>query len=84
MSEEESTLAGPGGDGGRGKVAFSQRQDVLASAASNYTSMTRYWWTLAVPGGALTLTVLGANLWVEGLRKAQLSVAGPGSKQRAS
>ncbi len=44
--------------------------------------MTRYWWTLAVPGGALTLAVLGANLWVEGLRKAQLSVAGPGSKHR--
>jgi len=56
--------------------------NMLASAASNYTSMTRYWWTLAVPGGALTLTVLGANLWVEGLRKAQLSVAGPGSKHR--
>ena len=56
--------------------------NMLAFAASNYASLTRYWWTLAVPGGALTLAVLGANLWVEGLRKAQLSVAGPGSKQR--
>jgi peptide/nickel transport system permease protein len=56
--------------------------NMLASAAQNYTSMTRYWWTLAVPGAALTLAVLGANLWIEGLRKAHLSGVGQGSKQR--
>ena len=56
--------------------------NMLAFVASNYTAMTRYRWTLDVPGGALTLAVLGANLWVEGLRKVQLSLAGAGSKHR--
>jgi len=57
--------------------------NMLASAAQSYTSMMQHWWTLAVPGGALSLAVLGANLWIEGLRMAQgsrwgaLSALGP-------
>jgi peptide/nickel transport system permease protein len=47
--------------------------NMLASAASNYTAMTTYWWTLVAPAAALTLSVLAANLWIEGLRKAYLS-----------
>ncbi len=42
--------------------------NMLASAAQSYTSMTEHWWTLVVPGGALTFAVLAANLWIEGLR----------------
>lgn len=43
--------------------------NMLASAAQSYTSMIQHWWTLAVPGGALTLAVAAANLWLEGMRK---------------
>ena len=46
--------------------------NMLASAAQSYTSMTEHWWTLVVPGGALTFAVLAANLWIEGLRGALL------------
>jgi peptide/nickel transport system permease protein len=64
--------------------------NMLASAAGNYSVMTRYWWTLWVPGVALTVSVLAANLWVEGLRRTYLGVsvwdrsspARWGSKQR--
>ncbi len=47
--------------------------NMLASAAQSYTSMTEHWWTLVVPGGALTFAVLAANLWIEGLRGARSS-----------
>lgn len=64
---------------------------MLSDAANNYTVMTTYWWTLMVPGAALTVAVLAANLWVEGLRRTYLDLAedssgsstmGWGSKQR--
>jgi ABC-type dipeptide/oligopeptide/nickel transport system permease subunit len=45
---------------------------MLSFAAGNYTVMTTYWWTLGVPGLALTGAVLAANLWVEGLRRTYL------------
>lgn len=47
--------------------------NMLASAAQSYTSMTKHWWTLAVPGVALTCAVLAANLWIEGLREGRLT-----------
>jgi peptide/nickel transport system permease protein len=64
---------------------------MLSDAANNYTVMTTYWWTLMVPAAALTMAVLAANLWVEGLRRTYLdlgedssgsSTMGWGSKQR--
>jgi peptide/nickel transport system permease protein len=48
--------------------------NMLASAAGNYTVMTTYWWTLWVPGLALTGVVLAANLWVDGIRRNYLGV----------
>ncbi len=64
---------------------------MLSDAANNLTVMTTYWWTLMVPAVALTVAVLAANLWVEGLRRTYLgwgedasgsSKIGWGSKQR--
>jgi peptide/nickel transport system permease protein len=52
--------------------------NMLSSAAGNYTVMTTYWWTLAVPGLALTGAVLAANLWVEGFRRTYLGVSDSG------
>lgn len=49
--------------------------NMLASAAGNYSAMTNYWWTLIVPAASLTLAVLAANLWVEGLRRTYLGLA---------
>ena len=49
---------------------------MLSDAANNYTAMTTYWWTLMVPSVALTLAVLAANLWVEGLRRTYLGSEG--------
>jgi peptide/nickel transport system permease protein len=57
--------------------------NMLSSAAGNYTVMTTYWWTLAVPGLALTGAVLAANLWVEGLRRTYLGVSLPVDSSRA-
>lgn len=56
--------------------------NMLAAVSSNYTAMTSYWWTLAAPAGALTLVVLGANLWIEGVRQSYFSESGWASKQR--
>ncbi len=46
--------------------------NMLAAAAGNYTFMTTYWWTFAAPGIALTVAVLAANLWMDGLRRTYL------------
>jgi ABC-type dipeptide/oligopeptide/nickel transport system permease subunit len=43
--------------------------------------MTNYWWTLWVPGSALTGVVLAANLWVEGLRRSYLGVSTSSNKK---
>jgi peptide/nickel transport system permease protein len=53
--------------------------NMLATAAQSYTSMMEHWWTLAVPGGALTFAMLAANLWIEGMRESLLSEAGSSS-----
>ena len=50
--------------------------NMLASAAQSYTSMVEHWWTLAIPGAALTFAVLAANLWIEGMRQSLLREAG--------
>jgi ABC-type dipeptide/oligopeptide/nickel transport system permease subunit len=55
---------------------------MLATAAQSYTSMMEHWWTLAVPGGALTFAMLAANLWIEGMRKSLLSEAGSALQTR--
>ncbi|HEX9723215.1 MAG TPA: ABC transporter permease [Vicinamibacteria bacterium] len=47
--------------------------NMLAAAAQSYTSMMKHWWTLAVPAGALTFSMLAANLWIEGTRESLLS-----------
>jgi peptide/nickel transport system permease protein len=57
--------------------------NMLSSAAGNYTVMTTYWWTLGVPGLALTGAVLAANLWVEGLRRTYLGVSVSDDSSRA-
>jgi peptide/nickel transport system permease protein len=54
--------------------------NMLASAAQSYTSMTKHWWTLAVPAGALTFAMLAANLWIDGLRTALLTGVGHSAK----
>ncbi len=50
--------------------------NMLAAAAGNLAGMTTYWWTLVVPGAALTLAVLASNLWIEGLRRTYLTGGG--------
>lgn len=55
--------------------------NMLADAAGNYTAMTTYWWVLLVPSISLTLAVLAANLWVEGLRRTYLGLTVSGSRE---
>jgi peptide/nickel transport system permease protein len=56
--------------------------NMLAGVAASYSAMTTYWWTLLAPASALTVAVLAANLWIEGMRRAYFPPSGPASKQR--